>query len=383
MNNHHFLKSHYFFYISHLVAITIISFLPNFAISQSPPPDARWLNKIAPYKTSKDDSFKTSASKQIKTITEAIAINYAHWEVLKRLSPTAAAAAAPILTAQTSSHRASEKVSIATADQLTDTRPYDPSISTGEFNQRDWDDRRYFATINLQDLQRSLIDQELDDYVEKIYQQTQKDAEYYKGKGYTFDPKSNRVTLPGGKSIPAKDIFTKKGFKALGLPPEKFKEFKKQEKKIERQAIRQGNAKIAGIIKSAKNKAKRLAAKAQSDKNSPYNIANQKVKGIKENGITNIQKNQGINGNGYTTSSFSSDWRPPSFQDILNNQQKLQNIRGLSSGSSDSNNELKMLSKQYGDDLIGLSNNNIFDMVHRQYLRKRSQLNGTADFIIE
>ena len=44
-----------------------------------------------------------------------------------------------------------------------------------------------------------------------------------------------------------------------------------------------------------------------------------------------------------------------------------------------------MLSKRYGNDLIGLANNNIFDMVHRQYLRRRSQMMDTSSdaFVVE
>ena len=381
MNNYYFLKSQHFFYITHLVTIMIISFLPSLAIGQSPI-STEDSEKIAPYRASENDSLKTNAEKTEGMMHKAMAINVAYWTFRGKFSKTWAIANAPLLAEQISSHLTSQKASRETRKQLTDKRSVVPFLSPGEFNQRDWNERRELATNNLQDLQSSLIDQELENYIGRIQRQVRQEARVSEGKGYKYNPKDSTLTLPGGKTIPAKDISTPEGFKALGIPPEKFKEFKKQEKSLEQQAIRQGTRKIAAIIKSAKDKAKKLAAKTSSAKDLSDDIAARKAKGLKQNGTSKNQKGiNGHTGHTYGTSPFDSDWRPPSFQEILN-QQKLFNKRGLSSGSN-SEGELKMLSKQYGEDLIGLSSNNIFDMVHRQYLRKRSQLNSTTDFVIE
>ena len=368
------MNNHYFFYINHLVTITAISLLPYFSISSSSNQQASveqrrdFNQKIAPHKASQDDSIRTSVRKQIGATSVGIVTNYAFYKSVQSIYPPAAAAIAPSVFEQISRHNDSRENSRKIEKKLTDERGYQPSRSTGEFNQQDWDDRLELAEIELSNLQSSLIDQELDNYIEDINQKIQQDIAYNKTKGYKFDPNTQNIRLHGGKSIPAKDALTEKGFKELGLSSEEFKKFKKQQKTLERQAIRQGKAKVAEIIKSAKNKAKRLAAK-----NSSYDVANQKTKSIKKDKAINNRKNQGINGYGY--SSFDSNWRPPSFQDILN-QQKLLNKGGL---NSDSKNELTMLSKQYGNDLIGLPSNNIFDMIHRQYLRKRSQLSNTTD----
>ena len=378
MNNQYFFKHYHFFYITHLALfiMTTISLFPSLAISQQV--SAEHLNAIAPHQGSKNDSMKSSASKEILAMGAAIAVNHELHRLLQKFSPYTAATVAPVVGEQTLSHLFSIKSSKTTSKQLTDTRGYDPFISAGEFNQKDWDDRRELAKVGLRNLQNSLIDQELEKYIEKAGQRARNDIEYSRGKGYTYDPKNNRVNIPGGKSIAVKDIFTAKGFKTLGLSSKKFKEFKKQQKKFEQKAISKGNAKIANIIKSAKNKAKKLAAKAKSTNSSSYDPGNPNFKGIRKDRVAAIngQNNQGIGGH-YATSSFNSDWRPPSFQDILN-QQKLLKKGGI---NSDAEGELTTLSKRYGNDLIGLSSNNIFDMIHRQYLRKRLQLSDTNDLI--
>ena len=363
MNDQYFLKTYHFFHIKHLILIITVGLLPSFVAAQMA---AEHQNAINPYNASGNDSIIKSASKEIGAMATGIAVNHQMLRLYKgtHLYPVLAA----IVFQQTKQHFSSKKKSSEIKRQLTDTRGYNSYRSTGEFSQEDWNEQLEQSAIGLRDLQSHLIDQELEKYIDNANKKAQEDIKYYQTKGYQYDSKNNRLTVPGGKSIATKDILTPKGFKALGLSSKDFKKFEKQRKSFEQKAVRQGKAVIDKIVKSAKLKASRLASKTKS-----IDLAKQKDKKTK-----GAIENQNINGYAHNGSTFNSDWQAPSFQDILNQQKK-------QAGDSESEGELTMLSKRHGNDLIGIADNNIFDMIHRQYLRRRSQMSDASldSFIAE
>ena len=374
MNYQYFSKINCFAYIQHLTLLVIltIAFLPHLAIGD-PPPSAESINAITPSKGSRDDSMMNSLDKQIASMAAGVIRTDIATRPYREFSYPSAQAKVIIAGYQIASYRKSARGSKKIKKHLTDDLGYTGHRSQGEFDQRDWGERQEHAAAQLRSLQSSFANQALIDHIEGIHRDVQKEIKNIESKGYKFDPKTNRLTLPGGKTIAAKDILTPEGFKTLGLSSKEFDEFKKQQKQNEKKARRQAEATVNKIIRSAKLKAKRVAAKrAKSAKSSnDYDSITQNGKKISKRTIAS-QKQGGAHGS--RNSSFSSDWKPPSFQDILNKQK----IKNGKNENLTSKSTLTMLSKQYGNDLIGHANNNIFDMIHRQYLRRRSQMMNTS-----
>ena len=371
MNDQYFLKINCFSYTKYLTILTLITtiaFLPYSAIGRDQA-GAEFINDMAPSRGSTNNSVMNSTHNQIESMATVIAYNET---MHAQYSMSQWQWTLPIILNQITEYRRSLDKTVDIQEYITDETGYGSSISQGAFDQRDWDERREQAAIQLRASQDYLATQALLDYADKVHKDIQKEINNNsKIKDYKFNPKTNIFTLPDGKSIAAKDIFTPEGFKTLGHSSKEFDEFKKQQKQFEKKAKRQAKATINNIIQSAKRKAKRIAAeKAKATNGSNDSLHDSITHNNKTSDIAIAgQKRKG--GYGSRGSSFSSDWRALSFQEILN-KHKIKN------GGLNSERELTMLSKRYGNDLIGLASNNIFDMIHRQYLRRRSQMMDTS-----
>ena len=273
MSNQYFLKTYNFFYIKHLTILTLVitvTLFPYFAISGSL--SAEDLVVLIPYRGSNNDSTMGTTSKQIAGMTAAVTYAIKKFNTQSTFVDKATKAAMYANTLfVVDKYRKSRNSAKKTERQITDDRGYTSYNSIGEFNQRDWDEQREHAASELRNLQSSLIDQAFDNYIDGVYKKLQEGVKRNESKGYKFDPKTNLFTLPGGESVPAKDLPIPKKFKALllspkeletlGLSPKELKKFKEQQKKNDQEAKRQAKATINSIIKSAKRKASRIAAK--------------------------------------------------------------------------------------------------------------------------
>ena len=333
------------------------------------------IQKIIPYDASTNDDMLSSARKNKESSTIAIAVNMASLGMIcgppygSLTSPTCLSYS-PIIIRQVQEYNISRDRAKDIQTNITDTNS-DSAAQILKTSLRELEDdllkresqrralglgREGFSGTETPSTKNSLVDQELDNYVAEQVKKSQTEFERLEGEGYKYDPETQSLTLPDGTSIPAKDLSTNKGLGQLGLSDKEIKKFRKQQKEISKKAIRQGKATIAKLIKKAKLKARRLALKRTDLGSSTQQNKDKTIK------VDQDTRNQ--NTHSASAASSGSQWQAPDFQDItsLLGEQK----------TDLSSQEFEGLSKRYGNGLIGVAEDNIFDMIHRRYVRKRS-----------
>lgn len=316
------------------------------------------IQKIIPNNVSRDGTDTTwdLAKKNNNSATTGIAVNAATLTLYCRYSRNICLLQTPLVAEQAINYQKSQEKAERIKGQVTDNidriTPAQLSPTSGDELEND----RLNVERQNRALENALIDQELNSYVNRQARKAKRDLNRLEKQGYKYNPKTRRLTIPGGKSIAAKDIFTDKGLKQLGLSDQEIKKFKKQQKGINQKAIRQGKATIDNLIKKAKLKARRLASKTNNLTNSADQNKSKAAKSDQDEDAQNTPDS--------SSSASSGQWQAPDFQDITSRLGKNKRVF----------NEFAGLSKRYGNELIGVAEDNIFDMIHRRYIKKQSQL---------
>lgn len=159
-----------------------------------------------------------------------------------------------------------------------------------------------------------------------------------RNKGFNFDPKTNKVTLPNGVSIEATKIFTPEGAKKMGLSPQEAKAF------------------LASHRRASK------AAEKAKDKMEAQ--LNKDIKALKKQ-RRKLAEQRRLAGTGHQRRGFvpyKDNWKAPDFSHLLN---------GL---NVDQEQQKGTLNNEDAYFVLGRAEDNIFEMVHKRYQAKRELL---------
>ncbi len=172
------------------------------------------------------------------------------------------------------------------------------------------------------DYAQTLINQNT--YTDPKLQQMQSKLE---DMGYLIEQKTGKIKTPKGKSIDIQDLKNREKFLNAGFTPQEFNKLQSEMSKIEKR-----------ITNGFRKK---------------YNEALKKHQ-VASNSIRNSMPNP----NSYSYNPSSMDYKMPDFSSLFNlpQQPKKEDVKGLS--------------VTHGKEKIGVSGDNIFDMIKRQYNKR-------------
>lgn len=182
----------------------------------------------------------------------------------------------------------------------------------------------------------------LNQYITHSGLQAEKDIKKYQAQGFQYNPQKGDLTLPNGKHIKASELFTEKGASQLGLTPQQTKAFLAQHKKavkISQKAGEEMRDKLTKDIAAIKKHHSQFARKNSLSGTHKANVAL------------------------YKDNFSMADWHK-----LL---RQLQQLKGSSEKKTDK------MNKVFSDEemsVLGRAEDNIFEMIHRRYMAKRSEL---------